>query len=360
MSYNASILKKIDNQFQKEIDIIEDHIRFMEKSVTLNNCEIQYTNKMEEDEIYNMQDRILYFTQINEDKISHLHNKIDRTELCDIPSWFLNIDSRSDDGELINYILEVINTGVLDKEKILKEVYQDINTVLKMNDDLIEKDYYIELNNNKDKVKEFISHALKIHHNNLVFEDKKELELLENRNRLLRLVNTKNNINIYRQSFIQLIALFDASVFECFKVHFNENFFVWLKFFENESIKSYDIADNSDFNEFKNMIIEQKLKSLYLKDLLNILHKQANKLFWIDDEDRYVNFREIINRRNCHIHNNGIVDEAYLGIDRKQSVPVFNIYSLNVGDYAEIDREYVNEVIQYCSEFINNFTIAKT
>lgn len=44
MSYNDSILKKIDNQFQKEIDIIEDHIRFMEKSVTLNNCEIQYTN----------------------------------------------------------------------------------------------------------------------------------------------------------------------------------------------------------------------------------------------------------------------------------------------------------------------------
>lgn len=80
------------------------------------------------------------------------------------------------------------------------------------------------------------------------------------------------------------------------------------------------------------------------------------ELFNIDGEIKYANFIEMINRRNCHIHNNGVIDNSYLGINKINDKPEFNIYNFSIGSYAEINRQYLDESLYYCSVFMNNLT----
>lgn len=356
-------LVKINGTFQMEISVIKEHIEFMEMSVILTGLKNRKYSLTEDNvdhlfiaNISNIQNKIETLSLKNQSDISDIKNKITGSQFHEIPKWFSIIDSRSNEGELINFIYELIDCGVTDKEEIMSELMNQLEYLCIKEGENIEGDFYLNLYGSKEETYKYIDFTLKIYHNNLIYKNQERLQELNNIEKLLRLIDTKNNINIYRQAFIQLMALFDAFVFDIIRIRFKDNFFEWLKLFENDTIKSHDMARYDNFDQFENTIIDQKLKGMYLKELMHILKSHNHELLIIDGATKYANFIEMINRRNCHIHNNGVIDNSYLGINRNSDKPEFNIYKLDIGSYAEIDQEYLNGALYYCSEFISNIT----
>lgn len=204
---------------------------------------------------------------------------------------------------------------------------------------------------NKDDLREFIDVCLNIHHNDWLYEIEEAIQLIKYYLKLFELIDTSKTNNIYRQGFIQLIALFDTIVFDCYRDVFESDFFGQIKFFKdgkNEGkITFSELATYRDFEALKTATINSIFKNLYLKDLMEIANKQDKSLFSIGGTEKYVAIREMINRRNCHIHNNGIADDAYI-----QS---YNIFKSSVGDYLVIDKSYYNAAFEMCSGFVLNF-----
>jgi len=293
-------LEKIYNDFHKETQMIRDYIDFMEKSVVLNGLKTNktssyvFSHNFDTDDIKNIQSKIDIIKKKNLEDISNTRNKIEKEELLEIPEWFTSIDSRSEEGELVNYIFECIENDTTDRNDIFKDVETQLEALCIMEGENIGGEFYIGLYDDKARIYEYIDCSLKAYHNNLIFEDKQHLEILINYEKLLRLVDVKNNINIYRQAFIQLVALFDAFVFECFEVQFSNDFFRWIRLFGKDSISLNDIANNDSFDDLKSMIIEKELKGLYLKDLLITLKEESSSVFNIDSKSKYAYFREII------------------------------------------------------------------
>ena len=81
----------------------------------------------------------------------------------------------------------------------------------------------------------------------------------------------------------------------------------------------------------------------YIKHLLKALHHSNNAVF---DRIEYHKIMEMVNRRNIHIHNKGVVDERY--------VEEFNIYSYDTGEYAAITKQYFESATSILSTFIQN------
>ena len=192
-----------------------------------------------------------------------------------------------------------------------------------------------------------------IFHNQQIDEVKDSVQTIEYYLNLFNLIDTSKTNNIYRQAFIQIITLFDTIVFDLIKTIFRADFFGQLKFFKDGSIKFSEMARYQDIESFETSIIESILKNCYLKDLLKIIKQQDENIYLIDAENKYPFIREIINRRNCHIHNNGKVDIQYM--------EEFNIYSYNLGDFLVIDKQYFDTTCELCeviiSKLINFFIL---
>ena len=69
---------------------------------------------------------------------------------------------------------------------------------------------------------------------------------------------------------------------------------------ENDNIENKDLTNdfdkrtNEDYNNFKLMIIEKLLKKCYLRDLIEILHREYKNIFYIGKVDTYIDFIEMI------------------------------------------------------------------
>lgn len=357
------VLEEINDHFNREISVIKEHINFMEMSVILTGLKdkklstsIAIVDDYDTSNISNIQNKIEDLSLKNKNDILVIQNEIAESRFYEIPEWFSSIDGRSDEGELVSFIYELINSGTDDRDGIMSELSNELESLCIMKGENIGGEFYLDLYDNKEKVYEYIDFTLKAYHNNTIYQNKEKLQELKNIEKLFRLIDTKNNINIYRQAFIQLVALFDAFVFDIIRIHFLNNFFVWLKLFENDTVKLHDIAECNTFDDFENSIVGKKLKSVYLKDLMNILKNHNPDLFIMDGESKYVNFIEMINRRNCHIHNNGVVDNSYLGISKNNEKPAYNIYGFGLGSYAEIEQSYFNMCLNDCCEFITKIS----
>ena len=220
----------------------------------------------------------------------------------------------------------------------------------------IDGEIFLELYDNPQKIKKYIDVCNKINNNSKINDLKESIKLIEHHIKLLNLINIKNPINIYRQAFIQLIAVFDTITFEFFQLKFNSNFFEWLKLFKDNSVKYSEIAKYNNFEWFQSETINGILKSCYLKDLLIIAKNNFKNSYIVNGKDLYTCFREMINRRNCHIHHNGIVDNAYLGLENSSIEKTnFNIYEVKLNDYLTIDKEYFCKSLDMCKSFLLNF-----
>ena len=351
-------LKKQYNRFLEETGAIKSQVEFIEESLILRAVKekgseltrLLIPNFISIEEVHNQLDKTI---QQLSDNVKKLEEDLSDNHYKNIPEKFLGIDYRSDEGELLQYIFEIIEGGESNSQKIIKEVSSELEGICITKGEYIGGEIYLELYDNPDKLLEYIDLCLNINHNKKIQDIENSIKLLNHHIKLLSLVDIKNSTNIYRQAFIQLIAIFDTIVFESFRIKFNLNFFKWLIDFTDSSIKYSEIAACESFESFQQQAIERKLKNCYLKDLLIIARKQDKSVFTINGDDTYTNFRELINRRNCHIHNNGIIDDGYLG-KGSYNVESFNIYGFKSGEYLSIDKTYFSISLSMCSNFLSN------
>lgn len=340
-------MQYIVEKFNFEVSNINEYIEFLEN----------YVMNILNPKVSNIEDSVKNLDELkskNNNNIEKVTKEINKIELKELPNWAKSIDARSQEGELIEYIMQELEVTD-DTEKIIESIKEELESICIIKGDQEDGDFYLNLYNSREEICKYVELSKNIYNNILYYDKENELKILINNEKALKLIDTKNKINIYRQAFNQLVFLFDSTVFDIIKNKFNENFFAWINYFnKDESIKLKDIGSNEDYNNFKLMIIEKLLKKCYLRDLIEILHREYKNIFYIGKVDTYIDFIEMINRRNCHIHNNGIVDNSYLGIDRNNTQPRYNKYNFQLGEYIEIDKKYFEKSLKNCIGLLDN------
>lgn len=165
----------------------------------------------------------------------------------------------------------------------------------------------------------------------------------------INVLNPKAQLNTFRQAFILLMTIFDATVFDLVRTALKKDLFKIVgKFGQNEKLPNITLEGIDSFETFQDRVIEEQLKSKYLRTILEILKEHLRLELNPNDEFKYL--LEMINRRNIHIHNRGIVDKAYW----KEG----NIYNLSIGEFAAIDDKYWERskvLCQFCIEVISQW-----
>ena len=283
-------------RFCEEANAIKSQVDFIEESVILTAVKEksnEFTRNLipsfkSIEEVHHQLDELI--ESFSENK-ARLNRKLCENEYEEIPENFLGIDIRSDEGELLQFIYNIIESGETDYQKIANEVRNELKTMCIDNGENGYEEIFLKLYNSNEKLHKYIDVCFKMCHNDQIANIEESIDLIEHHTKLLSLIDVRNSINIYRQAFIQLIATFDTIVFECFRLRFNANFFEWLNFFKDSSVKYSEIANCKGFETFQRETVEEKLKNCYLKDLLNIARNQYKDIFVGDANDLYLIFR---------------------------------------------------------------------
>lgn len=178
-------------------------------------------------------------------------------------------------------------------------------------------------------------------------EQFEEIELLA------RVARPDAEVNPLRQCFLLLTTAFDAAVFDLMRIAFKKKFFPLVGVFGGKDKWSLEeMAEAGSFEAMQDRIIEEQLKKRYVKDLIGILDELGVK--YVDEKagDKYADLIELIQRRNIHVHNRGIVDERYLEIDPKSQKTKFNTYNLKLGEVACIDVPYMERADRLCGNCV--------
>ena len=161
-------------------------------------------------------------------------------------------------------------------------------------------------------------------------------------------------ISVLRQGFITLMTIFDATIFDLLRVALRSDFFGLISAFgRNERVSLERLGQYSSFEDFQDEIIEEQLKSKYLKDILFILNSLGVSLVNPAAEERFIHLLELVLRRNVHVHNKGRVDERYLERDQNGTAR-YNVYNLSLGEVACIDQEYWSLANRLCRNCVVN------
>lgn len=171
---------------------------------------------------------------------------------------------------------------------------------------------------------------------------------------LFNVMDYKNPLNIYRQSFILLMTTFDAAIFDIAEVILNKHFFEFCNANESSLKDGYKLKEIARFGSFENLkadIIDKILNDNYASGLLKMLHEYSPDSFVDENGDFYDVICEIIARRNLHIHKRGIVDKDYF------SQAQGNRYNFKIGDVAYIRSEYYVDVMAYLGCLVNSLCI---
>lgn len=278
----------------------------------------------------------------NAEFISELKEKCDNAKTTisigwqvaeEYPEWLKRVDQREPLGEMINYCVDCIDNGdALDADKLNSEIVE-------WNEHMGERVYTCEM------VEKALAVAPLVwkHRVNAVLEnDDMHLDRLL---ATIRMLDVTANSNIYRQAFVNMFSIFDAYVFDYLKTYFFNHIDKLEPFFGGEKLKiSFaEVFDNSTIDEAKEDFIRRKFDGKYIKHLLKALHSSNISVF---DGIEYSKIMEMVNRRNIHIHNKGIVDERY--------VEEFNIHGFDVGEYAAITKQYFESATIILSTLIQN------
>lgn len=164
--------------------------------------------------------------------------------------------------------------------------------------------------------------------------------------------HTHNLHNPLRQSFILLVTIYDATVFDLLRLAFQRDFFrLMAAFAQSNKLDLKNLAQYSSFESLRDSVIEEQLKQRYVKDLLAFCDRQ--KIFKYDSslDITFAHYMEMIQRRNLQIHNRGLVDAKYLEMDEAK------IYPLILGDVAQIDGDYLAKANLLCERSISELAV---
>lgn len=159
-------------------------------------------------------------------------------------------------------------------------------------------------------------------------------------------------VNIFRQGFLLLMTAFDAAAFDITRAALREHFFrIIASLGKKETIPLKQWSDFKSHEDFRDQCIEHQLKSFYLKELLSALRRSG--VPYTTDEAEIIHVTEMIQRRNVHVHNRGIVDERYLERDER-GAPKYNIFNYRLGEIAAIDTPYWERANKLTAECVRN------
>lgn len=317
------------------IDYIES--TFFEKLKTVKTI---LSIDIDEDLIYSDNQRmVLFLNESIDNKIEELEKS--QVKFLEIPDWVKSIHKRSDIGELIQGIRDMLNE--LDYESD-ESIIEAIKSNITNNYDFIDA---------KDRISFTDAELIKsldvakiISNNEQFYENENNLEMLLTFKPVLRLLDYKSFSNIYRQLFINIFSIFDASVFDILKEYFNKNINELEIFFnpnnsktEKQKLSFDELLKFNDIDSLHYEMINTRFSGIYISSIMRHIKNFRDDFF--DESLDFSKLLETINRRNIHIHNKGIVDNKY--------VEDINPYSYKLGDTAFITREYLYNTFELFS-----------
>jgi hypothetical protein len=279
-----------------------------------------------------------------EQKISSLENDM---LICPEPEGLQNVDVRSVMGEWIDFCLDNLSSSPSETEiKAVEVIIGEKNREVASEYGSDIDNYYL-LSNEQIQycIRSTIFLKLSRQLNSLlsVKDDYSKIEFYH------RIISSDAEINTFRQGFILLSTAFDAAMFDLFRIALNNNFFGLISSFGNKGKVSLDLLSSyGSFSRLQESVIEEQLKSRYLKDLLFILEHINVECVDKSKGHAFRDLVEMVVRRNIHVHNRGLVDERYLE---------FNPYNLALGDIAQIDEAYWEKSNSLCSHCVAKVAI---
>lgn len=253
------------------------------------------------------------------------------------------------EGDVICYLQGTIYRGEKDPDKLFREAESQVEVMCMMKGDIVGFEDYLSLNDNPARIRHLVNIALEeaTRRNYEALEGEKEHIRMTAKS--LELFDTKNQISLYKQNFIQIMAYFDSCIFDMVRFCMEQKFFEWLRSFDNVNVKTHDLATYNTFEEFRAEHIESALKKCYVKDLLKIINSKFSGAFAVDGNNVYPLLQEMIGRRNTHIHHNGIADRMYMD--------QFNLFGAAQGDYLEITKEYFDNAIAITTQVVTSLAL---
>lgn len=297
---------------------------------------------LDQDDIFsNNQDFIKAINEHIENKLEEYQNS--EISFKEIPNWLEGVDSRSEFGELIEFVSDFSEGNDCDtKDTLFKNIKNEINEVYQ-NISVEDRITYSD-----DDIYKAITAVEIINNNNTCCEYETNEHILLNFKTTLRLLDNLSACNIYRQAFINIFSIFDAVVFDTLKQHFENNTNELEPFFnpnksKNESLKlGFDeILDFSDIESLHSKMVEIRFEGKYLSNIIRLIDKFIPDFF--DAKLTLGEVLEAINRRNLHVHKKGIVDKKYISD--------VNPYCFSEGDLAFIDKHYLFDIFNMISHF---------
>lgn len=356
------------NRFHEEQEYLQKYVEFLQFKTAVSRTDIgELSNVLSK---YNLME-LKYETgwaswkdpfQLSglENIYSQLHSAKERIEsnlaevkvdlnITKAPQDLKSTDMRSYEGELIQFMLEGLegdlsanNIETVRREaiRLSNEIAQTGNTEVP-GEDVI--DFAIQS-------AVYILKSRKYYELAFVCEKFNEIEIA------VRMQRPEAAINVLRQGFILLMTIFDATVFDLMRVALRKDFFRLIGVVGKKDKISLESLNRYDsFDKFRDEIIEEQLKPKYIKDILSILENQNVQYVDSSTEFRSIHLKEMIQRRNLHIHNMGRVDEKY--IERNDNgTPKYNIYNLAIGSVAKVDLPYWEMANRLCKDCVDYMT----
>lgn len=243
-----------------------------------------------------------------------------------LPDIARNVDFREPIGEVIQYCVEILETG---SDLEINELKKELDEINKMDDD--DNCYKFT----EKQIEQIIEAAHIINDRRINLEMEEQDEIMNLLKISIKLVDNFSSSNIFRQSFINIFSVFDAYVFEHLKQFFYTHpkeleKFLDIKNSEKVKITLDEMLDFNSIEELRKDMVQKQFSGRYLSELVSKLKKYKPEIF---NGIEYLMLMEMIERRNVHLHNKGFVDNKYYNS--------FNIYKLSIGDYAYIDSNYL-------------------
>ena len=349
-------LEDTKNRYTKSFNEVQSYISYIERfflSSILNDDDANAMSQtlVKDSSISSIQKNYSLIEQEIKYYIKQKQTEYDTIGIDIITDNITNSDAPTPDGDIVLFLCQKIRDGKREKQTLIKEAKSIAETLSIIKGDLIDGERFCAINDSPELIEHLVDSALAEEDLYLKNKTLAKIDYAEDSLNAVRLFDLNNPMNIYRQSFIQIMTFFDSTVFEVAEICMSHNFFTWLKHFDNINIKTHDLAAQGSFERFQTTQIRQFLKNCYVKDLVTIFHQIDPNLFLYDGEDSFKTIREMINRRNAHIHNNGVADNTY--------IEEFNIFGANIGDFLVIDRKYLTDVGNITNKFIRNIELTE-
>jgi len=359
--------KSINERFQDESETIDRYVSYIENNFYQRSYSVVRTQGYEDLNILN---EYTFFSDTAEekeknkqiidqlkvvvdDKITLLQTKLSQMQPVELPELSAKIISNDLVDSLIPYAESTVydcmdNPENKDYFELIDEIIPaEFKKEIDIQDESSEEKYYDMLS--EDDYVSLLSHVRCRLYNEAIGDTERDLDEYIELKTLYNIFDDKNPINIYRQAFILLMTAFDAAVFDLFTDIFNQNFFNIARIMNYDKKFSLgDITKHQDFNEFASETIGIMISGKYISDILEILHKYKSGFFLIEENDCFDKIMEMVQRRNLHVHKNGIVDEKYFTKGNGSQL------GIHIGEYAVIDNLYYNNVSKTLRSFIAN------